>query len=210
MLFKNREQAAELLVKKLNTYQRRSNVIVFAIPRGAVGMGKSIAQALFGAFDIIVVKKIGAPNNPELAIGAVGPENTVYWDLALCKVLRVDKRIMNYALRIKKKERRDREKVLRGNKPYPSIKDKTVIIVDDGVATGATSIVAAKFLKKQGVGKSILATPVIAKDTLKKVTDYYNEVVYLESSRDFHAVGQFYDKFPQVSDEEVVAILRNV
>lgn len=207
-MFTNREQAAELLVKKLREYQGK-DLLVLAIPRGAVAMGKIIAQALSAPFDIIVVRKIGAPFNPELAIGAVAPANTVYWDEKLCRRLHVDKEMRNEKLKSKNEERKEREKLLRGNKAYPVMKNKTVIVVDDGVATGATSIAAAKFIKKKKAKKVILATPVIATDTLPKVKRYFDEVVYLEASGEFHAVGQFYEEFEQVSDEKVLDLLSN-
>lgn len=207
-MFRNREQAAQLLVGRLTKYKGK-DVLVFAIPRGAVVMGKIIAKALSSPLDILVVKKIGAPANPELAIGAVGPQKTVYWDLNLCRALRVDREAKNQELRIKNQEREERESTLRGKKPYPSLTNKTVLIVDDGVATGATSIVAGKFVKKKRALTSVLATPVIAKDTLVKVRRYFDEVVYLEAPEEFHAVGQFYEEFPQVSDDEVVKLLGN-
>lgn len=205
-MFKNREQAASLLVEKLKKFKDR-DVLVMVIPRGAVIMGKIIAKELSAPLDILVVKKIGAPYNPELAIGAVGPQDTVYWDSKLCRALRVDSRTKNRELRTKNQERRERERLLRGNKRYPSLIEKVVIVVDDGVATGATSIVAVKFLRKSKAKKIVLATPVIARDTLSKVKRYFDELIYLESSNDFRAVGQFYEEFPQVSDDEVREML---
>lgn len=207
-MFTNREQAARLLIDRLHMY-KGADILVLAIPRGAVMMGKIIALALSAAFDVLVVRKIGAPANPELAIGALAPGNTVYWDSSLCRQLSVDRKIKDERLKMKEEERIEREKLLRGNKPYPTLKNKTVLVVDDGVATGATSIAAAKFIKRKKAKKKILVTPVIATDTLPKIKRYFDEVVYLESSGQFHAVGQFYEEFPQVSDEEVVEILRD-
>lgn len=207
-MFKNREQAAHLLAEKLR-HLKGKNVLVFAIPRGAVVMGKIIASSLSALLDVIVVKKIGAPHNPELAIGAVGPEKVVYWDSKLCRAVNVAKKIKNQELEIKDEERRERERLLRGKKAYPNVKGKTVLVVDDGVATGATSIVAGKFMKRMGAKKTVLVTPVIAKDTLAKVKRYFDRVVYLNMPDEFHAVGQFYEEFPQVSDDEVIKILSN-
>jgi len=208
-MFKNREQAAQLLIKKLSKY-KGTNVFVFAIPRGAVGMGKIIAKALGVSFDIVVVKKIGAPNNPELAIGAVGPEKTVLWEKSLRKALAITQAQATSLRNEKEKEQQEREKLLRGGKLYPNLIGKTVLIVDDGVATGATSVVAAVFAKKKGAKKIILVTPVIARDTLVKARRYFDEVVYLEAPKEFHAVGQFYTEFPQVTDDQVRAILEKV
>lgn len=202
-MFQNREQAAQLLSEKLIRFKGKDR-LVFAIPRGAVVMGKIIAQALSAPFDVLVVRKIGAPFNPELAIGALAPGNTVYWDSRLCRQLHITKEMKNEKVKSKNEERREREKLLRGNKRYPGIKNKTIIVVDDGVATGATSIAAAKFIKKRKARKAILATPVIATDTLPRVKRYFDEVIYLEASDEFSAVGQFYEEFPQVEDEEVI------
>lgn len=207
-MFTNREQAAGLLVDKLRRYKGKG-VFVMAIPRGAVGMGKITANYLHSPFDIVVVKKIGAPANPELAIGAIGPGNTAYWDTRLCRALQVDSKQKNHELGIRNQERKERERILRGDKPYPDLYGKVALVVDDGVATGATSIVAAKFLAKKGAKEVILATPVIARDTLRRVKRYFDNVICLETPEDFRAVGQFYEDFPQVSDHEVIELLGN-
>lgn len=206
-MFANREQAAMLLALKLEPF-KKEKLLVFAIPRGAVGMGKIIAESLNAPFDILVVRKIGAPRNPELAIGAVGPDGIAYWDQTLCKALGVNKGMKNGELRIKNQERKEREKQLRKGEVYPNMQDKTLLVVDDGVATGATVIAAAKFIATKQAKKIVLATPVIAKDTFVKVKRYFDEVVYLEVPQEFRAVGQFYKDFPQISDEEVKEMLK--
>lgn len=207
-MFQNREQAAMLLAVKLEGFLKE-NVLVLAIPRGAVVMGKVIADRLRAPLDVLVMRKIGTPNNPELAIGAVGPQGVIYWDNRLCRAVGVDKASKKLLARSKEQERKERERLLRGRKRYPTIAGETILVVDDGVATGATSIVAGKFLRKKKAKKSILVTPVIAKDTLPRVQRYFDEVVYLETPKEFYAVGQFYEEFPQVSDDEVVRILKS-
>lgn len=207
-MFQNREQAASLLTEKLKKFKGK-DVLVMAIPRGAVIMGRIVAEALSAPLDILVVRKIGAPYTPELAIGAVGPGNTVYWDRNLRKAIGASKYQSASWRTQKENEREERERFLRGKKQYPNMEGKTVLVVDDGVATGATSIVGAEFLKKKKAKRSILATPVIAQDTLSKVKRYFDQVVYLDAPEEFHAVGQFYEEFPQVSDNEVIAILRD-
>lgn len=207
-MFKNREAAGEQLAHKLLQYDKKRNTIVLGIPRGGVVVAKAVADALKLPLDIIVVRKIGAPSNPELAIGAVGPERTVYWDQALCERLEISQRIMNKELRIKEGEQREREKTLRvGRKPL-NVKRKTVILVDDGVATGATVLVAQKSLKNMHAKTVILAVPVIAKDTYRLITKDFERVVALEIPYEFHSVGQFYQEFGQVEDEHVVQLLR--
>lgn len=206
-MFLSRHQAGQLLAKKLKDYQRREDVVILGIPRGGVVVAKAVADMLQLPLDIMVVKKIGAPNNAELAIGAVGPMGVVYWDDKLCKRLRVTRAESLELRSVKLDEREEKEKLLRGRKKMVTIKNKTVIVVDDGVATGATAIVAAKFVKKTGAKEVILAIPVIAKDTLLNIKRYFDEVVFLESPEEFYAVGQFYQNFPQVSDHEVVELL---
>lgn len=205
-MFINRQQAGELLAEKLKEY-RNKDVVVLGIPRGGVVVAKVVADALEVPLDVVIVKKIGAPNNPELAIGAVGPGGVVYWDNKLYRRLGIDKKNRNYELGIMNKEREEREELLRGKRKMVTIKNKTVLLVDDGVATGATVMAAAKYVKKVGAKEIILAIPVIAKDTLLSIKRYFDEVVFLESPEEFYAVGQFYQDFPQVSDEEVVFLL---
>ncbi len=204
-MFKHRKEAGELLAQKLGSFKGKKDVIVLGIPRGGVIVAKIISEKLKIPLDIIVVKKIGAPFNPELAIGAIGPEikskPVVYWDILL-KELAIDTRSKNYELRIKNRERKEREKLLRGNKKPVSVKNRIVLLVDDGVATGATVRAASQFLQKAKVKKVILVTPVISKSTLRSLRTYFDTTVYLKAPADFRSVGEFYHEFPQVSDEE--------
>ena len=206
-MFKNREEAGELLAKKLEQYKNKKNAIVMGLTRGGVVVSHQAARELNLPHDILVVKKIGAPNNPELAIGALAPKKTVYWDKELCRDMGILQRIMNQELRIREKERREREKSLRGKKKPLDIEGKKVILVNDGVATGATAIAASLYLQKQHTENIILAVPVISKDTLPDLKTYFDRIITLKVVKDFQAVGQFYQDFPQVEDEEVVKIL---
>lgn len=207
-MFANREAAGQLLAQKLQQYRRKKHVIVLGIPRGGVIVAKAVADVLELPFDIIVVRKIGAPQNPELAIGAVGPEKTVYWDQNLCQRLGINKKQKSNLKNQKERERREREEALRREKKPLTVKGKIVILVDDGVATGATVLAAQKALQKMGARQIILAVPVIAKDTYGFIKKYFESVVALEIPYEFHAVGQFYQEFSQVEDENVIELLR--
>lgn len=207
-MFRSRQEAAELLTSKLKRYRNRKSAMVLAIPRGGVVVGSVVAKRLLLALDILVVRKIGAPWNPELATGAVGPRGVVYWDDRLCHQLGLNQRIMDHELRIKERERKEREKSLRGGKRALSLKGKTAILVDDGVATGATVLAAKKSLEKMRARRVLLAIPVIAKDTFNSIKESFDRVVALSVEEEFHSVGQFYEEFPQVSDNEVVELLR--
>lgn len=204
-MFDSREQAGKLLADKLFFYKDKSDIIILGIPRGGVVVAKVIAQELKKPLDLIIIKKIGAPTNPELAIGAVGPLKTIYWDKNLLQVRPADESNLKSQ---KEKEQKDREKLLRGNKSYPDLKNKIAILVDDGVATGATVLAAYKSLRKMKAKKIILAVPVIAKDTFLNIKRYFDDVIFLENPEEFYAVGEFYREFPQVSDDEVIELLK--
>lgn len=206
-MFKNREQVGELLAKKLKTFSNKKDVLVLGVTRGGVVVAKIIADRLNLPLDIIVVKKIGYPLNPELAIGAVGPKKTVYWNENLIKELKISKNEMLELQNEKQKEQEEQGKILRNGKPAKDIKGKTVIIVDDGIATGASAICCSNFLDKESAKEKILAAPVISKDTFNNISRYFDRIVSLKVSRDFSAVGEFYEKFPQVENEEVIKIL---
>ena len=206
-MFKDRKEAGELLAKKLKKYKNKKNVVVVGLTRGGVLVSYVIAQLLNLPHDILVVKKIGSPYNPELAIGAVGPKSTVYWDIDLCKELSITTRIKNQESRIMNQERKERERILRGKRKPLDINEKIAILVDDGVATGATAIAASLYLKKQKVKSILFAIPIISKDTLEKVRTYFDRIIALQVVNDFQAVGQFYQNFPQVSDNEVIVLL---
>ena len=205
-MFEDRQQAGFLLAQKLEKFANRKNILVLGLARGGVVVAKVISTYLNAPLDILVVKKIGAPNNPELAAGAVAPKDTVYWNKELVQTLEIKPVFAEKLWRGKQKEREEQEKILGRDKPL-EISGKTVILVDDGVATGASVIAASIFLKKEKAKESILAVPVIAKDTLSDIRRYFDMIVVLEIAREFHAVGQFYKYFPQVENEEVTEVL---
>ncbi|MCL5019406.1 MAG: phosphoribosyltransferase [Patescibacteria group bacterium] len=207
MVFKDREEAGRLLFLKLREYSGNKNMLIMALPRGGVVVGKVVSEMLHLPLDILVIRKIGAPQNPELAIGAVGPEKTTFWDEEIIEKLNLRKKQKEILKKMKFKERADLENVLRNDRKHLTIKDKTVIVIDDGVATGATVLCAQKYLKKRSAKQVILAVPVISPETLKKISLFFDKIITLAMERKFFAVGQFYRKFPQVENEEVRKIL---
>ncbi len=206
-MFEDRQQAGFLLAQKLEKFADKPDVLVLGLTRGGVIVAKVISTFLNASFDALVVRKIGAPENPELAIGAVAPKNTVFWNEELVKSLRITKEEKENMRILKGAERNLQEKLLRGNKPL-AILGKTVILVDDGVATGASVLSALKFLKKQKAKEVVLAVPIIAKDVLRDIKKYFDMVISLKIEKEFYAVGQFYKDFPQVSNEEVIKLLK--
>jgi len=206
-MFESRQEAAQLLTVKLLQTLKDKDFAVLALARGAVPMGKIIADYFSCPFDTIVCKKIGAPLNSELAIGVVAPKNTIYWNKDVLKRIGLSRNTLKKLKLEKEEERKKLEKKLRSGKSLVEIKNKTVILVDDGVATGATVTAALLSLKKQKANKIILAVPVIAKDTFKDLKKSFDKIIALKKSDNFYAVGQFYRNFKQVTDEEVIKIL---
>ncbi|RJQ26943.1 phosphoribosyltransferase [Candidatus Parcubacteria bacterium] len=207
MVFKDRQEAGERFADKLKSFKGDSGVVVFGILRGGIVVAEAVAKKLSLPFSGIVVRKIGAPGNPELAIGAVSGEGVVFWDEEIISDLRISRREREELLKEKEREREERERLL-GIK-IPDMEGKIAIVVDDGVATGSTAIAAGMFFKKKRAKKVVLATPVIAKDRVSYMEKYFDEVVYVDAPEFFYAVGQFYRDFPQVSDEEARNLLKS-
>jgi len=206
-MFNNREEAGRILAEKLVVEIKTKEGIVLAIPRGGIVIGKQLSRKLNLPLDVLVTKKIPAPGNPELAIGAVGEEGIVFFDEQLCQSLCVTQVYKKKIVEEKKKELEDKKIFFRKGKPPLDLKDKTVIITDDGVATGATMLAAIRVVKTQKPKEVIVAIPVVALDTLPKLQAEADKVIYLEAPEMFFAVGQFYKEFNQVTDEEVINIL---
>ncbi|MBI2613428.1 MAG: phosphoribosyltransferase [Candidatus Levybacteria bacterium] len=202
-MFEDREDAGNKLASKLKKVITNGFVVV-ALLRGGIVLGKKVSDHFKIPLMPLSVKKIGAPFNSELAIGAVTFDKTSYFDQDLIKHLNVNEEYIKNAQNIKWKEARGLQKQLKNK---ISLKNKKVLIVDDGIATGATAICAEIYVKKQKAEEIILATPVIAKDSLRNIKKYFDRVVSLKIPSALTSVSQFYRYFPQVSDEEVIEIL---
>ncbi|MGH7830604.1 MAG: phosphoribosyltransferase, partial [Candidatus Binatia bacterium] len=203
--FKNREEAAKKLAAALQEY-RGKTPLVLAIPRGAVPMARMIADALGGEVDVILVHKLGAPGQPELAIGSIDESGHTYWH-PYARELGIPKAYLDQEARAQLALLRERrQRYSRGREPIP-IRDRIVMVVDDGIATGSTMIAALQAARRREPKKLIVVTAVAPPDTLKRLEKFADEVVCLQTPESFYAVGQFFEEFPQVSDEEVLAIL---
>ena len=207
-MFENRAEAGKLLARKLLSY-KEEDTVVLAIPRGGVVIGKIIADYLECPLDVLIVKKLRAPDNPELAIGAVVSGGVVYWNKGLIKALQVDEDYKNKELRIKKLELEERERYLKREERKINLFDKTVVLTDDGIATGATVIAAARATRAMKPRVIVLATPVIASFMIEKINREVDELICLFAPENFDAVGQFYRIFDQISDEEVKLLINS-
>lgn len=206
MIFKDRIEAGKLLSERLMAYKDR-NVLVLGIPRGGVVVANEVAKALNGELDVIVTKKIGAPGNPEFAIGAIDARGHLVLNEdiassleALADYLEEEKeRVIE---RVKAYERK-----FRGDRPSLRIKDRIVIIVDDGTATGSTILPAIESVKEENPEEIVVALPVGPPDTVARLKKEVDNLVVLETPAFFMSVGQFYENFEQTTDEEVKEIL---
>lgn len=204
-IFKNRQAAGQILAQRL---RNTSADLVLGIPRGGVVVAAEIAKKLNLPLSFIVTRKIGAPMQEELALGAVDPDGEVAWDHELLKQLKLEIRNLKLEIEDEWKELKRREDLYRGSRGNLDIWGKTVILTDDGIATGATTLAAIKYLKRHGA-RVILAVPVASKDAMEKVAQEAEEVVVLHTPLDFQAVGQFYQHFEPVTDEEVIQLLKH-
>lgn len=205
MTFTNRTQAAEDLVKQLEQY-RGKNPLVLGIPRGAVLMAKIIADELKGDLDVALVHKIGAPENPEFAIGSVSEFGTIYCSQAVERY-GIPSKYVDSAAEIEIAKLRERRKDYSPIHQPIDPKNRIVIIVDDGIATGSTMLAAVRAVRKQGAKRVVVATPVASLSAINSLESEVDELAILEAPENFYSISQFYDEFPQVSDEEVLSAL---
>lgn len=207
MTFKNRKEAGKLLAKKILGLNL-DNVLVFGLPRGGVVVAAEVAEALSAPLDMIVVRKLGSLHNPELAFGAIAPQKTEYIDWEFAERIGIGPFEIKDIIKKEQQELKRREKLYRGQREYRDLSGKNIIIVDDGIATGATVKATIEFLRRMHTGKIIVATPVCASDTASSIRSLADMVLSLFETNDFYAVGQFYLDFPQITDDEVMNIMK--
>jgi putative phosphoribosyl transferase len=204
-MFEDRVDAGERLAKALLEYTGR-DVVVLAIPRGGVIVGEVVARHLGAPLDVVVPRKVGAPGNPELGLGAVAPGVRVL-DERMVQMLAVSRQYVEQEIASQEREIARRMAAYRAGRAPADVAGKTAIVVDDGVATGGTAVAAVRWARAQGASRVVLAVPVAPGAALRRLREEADEVVVLAAPEPFFAVGEWYRRFDQVADEEVVAAL---
>jgi putative phosphoribosyl transferase len=205
--FRNRTEAGKLLAGQLTDYANRSDVLVLGLPRGGVPVAYEVAKELDAPLDVCLVRKLGVPGHKELAMGAIAAggvrvinENVIDW-------LRISPETINEVAAMEIRELDRRSHIYRGNRPLPKVKNHTIILVDDGIATGATIRAAISTLKKQKPRKLVVAVPVAGLSTCEELEAEVDEVVCILKPEDLYAIGLWYEDFQQTTDAEVCELL---
>jgi len=211
MQFADRIEAGRLLAKKLIAYSNRPDVVVLALPRGGVPVAYEIAHALNAPLDVFLVRKLGVPGHEELAIGAIASGNVRVLNNDVVDYLGIPNDLIDQVAAREQRELERREQLYRGSSPPLTVSGRTVIIVDDGLATGSTMHAAVNALKDMGPDKIIVAAPVAAHETCESFeTDVAATCICVMSPEPFRGVGLWYRDFSQTSDEEVCYLLKHV
>ncbi|KTC86633.1 phosphoribosyltransferase [Legionella brunensis] len=207
--FINRHEAGRILADQLKMYAYNPDVIVLALPRGGVPVGYEIAKALSVPLDVFIVRKLGVPGHEELAMGAIASGATAIFNDEIVEALHISKQAIEEVIHSEEEELERREAIYRHNQPFPKLENKIVILVDDGVATGATMRAAIKSLRKQNPARLIMAIPVAAFSTYQEMAKLVDEIICPLQPLHFYAVGLWYEDFAQTTDTEVTELLAN-
>lgn len=205
--FRDRIDAGAQLSGALSSYAHRPDVVVLALPRGGVPVGLEVARALGAPLDLMVVRKLGTPGQPELAMGAIASGGVRVLNPDVTGLLGLSDEIIDAATETERRELERRERAYRGDRPPPALAGRTVILVDDGVATGSTLRAAARAARAQHAGRLVIAAPVAAARIARELGAVADEVVCVSTPEELFAISMWYDAFPQVTDDEVRALL---
>jgi len=206
-LFKDRRDAGKQLAQELSAYAGRSDVIVLALPRGGVPVAYEVARALNAPLDIFIVRKLGLPGHEELAIGAIASGGIRVLNHDIVQGLKIPQTMIDTVTRQELHELERRERAYRGDRPPPDIRGRTVILIDDGLATGASMRAAVAALRAQNPARIVVAVPTAAPETCAAFESEVDEVICAMTPEPFYGVGRWYEDFSQTTDEEVRALL---
>jgi putative phosphoribosyl transferase len=205
--FKDRRDAGKKLAQKLMHYAARPEAIVLALPRGGVPVGHEVARALNVPLDILVVRKLGLPGREELALGAIASGGIRVLNTDIIRMLNVPREVINLVATRERQELQRREYGYRGDRSAVEVQDRTVILIDDGLATGASMRAAVAGLRTQHPARIVVAVPTAAREACEAFRNQVDEIVCVHTPEPFHGVGRWYDDFSQVSDEDVQVLL---
>lgn len=205
--FTDRREAGITLAEHLKNYANNPDVIVLALPRGGVPVAYEVAKALNVPLDVFIVRKLGVPGHEELAMGAIASGGTVIFNEEIIQSLFISKEAIERVTQSEEEELKRRELMYRGKRPFPDLKDKIIILVDDGIATGATMRAAIKGLYKREPANIVVAIPVAALSTYEEMSDLVDKIICPLKPVNFYAVGLWYMDFSQTSDAEVSELL---
>jgi putative phosphoribosyl transferase len=206
--FRDRNEAGRLLAGKLKAYANRPDVLVLALPRGGVPVAYEVARALNAPLDIFLVRKLGVPGHEELAMGAIASGGMRVLNEDVVHYLRVPNEAIERVARQEQQELERREREYRGDQPAPEVRGRTVILIDDGLATGSTMRAAVMALKQQQPSRIIAAVPIASESTCNEFKAVVDEIVCALTPEPFYAVGLWYEDFSQTTDEEVRDLLK--
>src|SRR6266850_2366943 len=206
--FRDRTEAGRVLAEKLKTYADRPDVVVLALPRGGVPVAYEVARKLNAPLDVFLVRKLGVPGHPELAMGAIASGGVRVLSEDLIAQLGIPRTAVEQVAVRERLELERRDRLYRGDRQLPQLRDRTVILVDDGLATGATMEAAIEAVRVYQPAHVVVAAPVCAKDSAERLQRIADEVVCAQTPEPFQAVGLWYDQFDQTTDDEVIALLR--
>ena len=205
--FADRRAAGRELTQKLLRYAGRSDVILLALPRGGVAVAYEVARALKLPLDVLIVRKLGLPGREELAIGAIASGGVRILNEDIIDALAIDETVINAVTEQELRELQRREEQYRGNRPAAPMRDQTVILIDDGLATGATMLAAIRALSMQHPARIVVAVPAAAPQAIELLRPEVDEVIAIIAPDPFEGVGKWYEDFSQTSDEEVKMLL---
>src|SRR5438270_4733299 len=207
MLFQDRHEAGRQLAAELTEYAGRDDVVVLALPRGGVPVAFEVAQALGAPLDVFLVRKLGVPGREELAMGAIATGGVRVLMPEVIQALGIPDRVIDSVAAREQQELERRERLYRGDRPPPDVRGRTVILIDDGLATGSSMRAAVADLKHMKPRRIVVAVPVASRETCEEFGELENNVVCVERPEPFMAVGRWYEDFSQTTDEEVNGLL---
>jgi predicted phosphoribosyltransferase len=206
-MFKDRTEAGKRLANELSDYENRDDVIILGLARGGVPVAFEIAKEINVPMDVFLVRKLGVPSQKELAMGAIASGGIRILNDDVINMLRISDRAIDHVANEEQQELERREREYRGNRQKIDVKDRVSILVDDGLATGASMRAAVRALRQMEPAKIVIAVPVAAPDTCDAFKDKVDEIICLATPEPFYAIGAWYDNFSQTTDEEVRSIL---